>query len=198
MDLFWVTTHVPALVGQSDPDGWKSLLYLLIVLIFPLLSSLGAWLRKRSEKQTGELVGEVDDISEEEIILLPPAPARHPQIPQARPAAPVRPVVVMAPAAPPVRPAADPLSPWEPPPKRPVFIPPSVPARAREAPRPTRRPRADTQQEVARVDRASLAVSRASVDLGVLSPEDLRRAIVLREVLGPPAALRPPGEASWE
>ncbi|MBN1513348.1 MAG: hypothetical protein JXB13_15130 [Phycisphaerae bacterium] len=198
MTLFWVTTCLPALVAQSDTDGWKSLLYLLIVLILPLLSSLGTWLRKRSEKQTGELVGDVEDVSEEEIILLPQPPVQRPPIPQARPAAPIRPVVVIAPAAPPVRPVPGPVSPWEPPQRQPLFIPPPVAAREPQSPRADRRPRADTQQEVARIHRASLAVSRASVGLGVLTPEDLRRAILLREVLGPPVALRPPGEASWE
>jgi len=199
MNLLWVTTHFPVLVAQSDPDGWKSLLYLLIVLIFPLLSSLGAWLRKRSEKQTGELVGDVDDVSEEEIILLPQPPVQRPPIPQARPAAPIRPIVVMAPAARPVRPVADPVSPWEPTQRQPLFIPPSVPAREYAAPRPTHRSRAEARREGAKTSAAgepTLPQTRA--ELGVLTREDLRRAILLREVFGPPAALRPPGEASWE
>ncbi len=39
---------------------------------------------------------------------------------------------------------------------------------------------------------------RPSVRIGALTPEDLRLAIVLKEVLGPPVALRRPGEASWD
>lgn len=199
MPLFWVTTCVPAVVAQSDTDGWKSLLYLLIVLVLPLLSSLGAWLRKRSEKQTGELVGDVEDISEEEIILLPQEPVQRPPIPQARPAAPIRPVVVISPAAPPVRPVPGPVSPWEPPQMQPLFIPPSVAAREYETPRPARRPRAEARSEVPKTHAAGEpTIPKARADLGVLTRDDLRRAIVLREVFGPPVALRPPGDASWE
>ncbi len=199
MTLFWVTTNVPALVGQSELDDWSNLLYLLLVLVLPMLSALGSWIRKRYGNEPGEPADRFEDISEDEVILLPEEPVQRPVVPQARPAAPVRPVVVIAPAAPPVRPVAEPVSPWEPPPRQPLFTPPPVAARGYEAPRPTRRVQAEARREVAKPRVASEPMmSKARADLGVLTREELRRAILLREVLGPPAALRPPGEASWE
>lgn len=199
MSFILATTWVRALVGQSELDDWSNLLYLLLVLVLPMLSALGSWIRKRYGNEPGKPAGDFEDISENEVVLLPEEPVRRPVVPQARPAAPVRPVVVISPLAPPVRPMAEPVFPRVSTPTPPVFVPPSVPRQEPDALRPPPRPRAGTPLEIARAQAVSgPLVSRARVELGVLTPADLRRAIVLREVLGLPVALRPPGEASWE
>ncbi len=199
MNLLCMATLVPALAVRDDDDGLTNLLYILVVLVFPLLGSLGAWLRKRFGKQTEELVGDLEGSPQEELILLPPSPALRPAIPQARPTTPDRPIIVMAPTPPPVRPVAEPVFPWGPPQSQSLSTPPPVLARKPKAPARVHRPRTGLQREVPEVRATGEPpVPQRRTELGVLTREDLRRAILLREVLGPPAALRPPGEASWE
>jgi hypothetical protein len=199
MSLLWTTASVPTLLAESDFEDWQGLIYILLFLILPLLSSLGAWIRKRSGKDLENPEADLEDLSEDEIILIPEEVVRRSRVPQARPAEPAPPVIVAPPPAPPARPVARPAAPPAPVPIRPVLVPPPVSPREVRAPRLARRLRAEGHPDVMAVPVADEPEVRATrVELGPLTQKDLRRAIVLREVLGPPVALRPPGEASWE
>lgn len=213
-------------LAQFDFDRWESIIAVLVLVLLPLLGSLGKVLRKRSGQEPG--AGDEDEVLGEEIILLPPKAAR-PSAPAARPlhpptaGPPVRPRLERPPLWPPPRPRpARPARPAPPPlPARPVRPPvrPAVsgelaptPSQARPELRPGEMSRDSLAREFVRptrlVDavRAGESARRAAhqaplervVVLGRLDRDELRKAVILSEVLRPPLALRTPGSELWD
>jgi hypothetical protein len=221
MALMIAWTTLSNLVAQESPDGggWANLLYLLLVVIIPALGQFGAWIRK---KYGGEEEGGQEGAARPDgkVVTVPPSkPTARPDIPQARPLAPTqhRPPRPVVRGVPPGRPVAERPAPGAAPSRRaPTPAPPRVVPVGRKPVQPRERPQRNPDALVesgelrATPDPAVEARVRSgktfvegqpvvpAVQLGPLTPEDLRKAIVLREVLGSPLALRRPGEASWE
>jgi len=184
----------------ADGSGGKELFYVVAVLI---LAGLGAIADKLKPKgQEGESPAKPSPRPQ----ARGSAPVRGPRRPEERPARPARPVSrpvarpVSRPTSPPVFQREQPAIPVAPPrPQRPQSD------RARRAAaemaalqaRPV--PVVDTQSRFAEMKRKTKA-ARARTEsvtgrggttaLGRLSRQDLRRAIVLNEILQPPLALR--------
>jgi hypothetical protein len=210
-------------LAQFDLDRWGDIIAVLVIVLIPLLGSLGKVLRKRSGPEEG--ADEEDETLGEEIILLPPRETRRPA-PPARPLPPRgrepplhrrldRPL-----ASPPLRPRpARPVPPA--PPARPVapLVRPTVPrgvARVPPSARPERRPPELSRKPIALepIEQAALAdihgavahlragarptIPKGIAFLGRLDRDELRKAIILSELLRPPLALRSPGTELWD
>jgi hypothetical protein len=206
-------------LAQFDMDHWENILAVLVLVLLPLLGSLGKLLRKRSG--LGEGAEEEDETLGEEIILLPPQTTGRP-VPPARPlpptgvGPPIHRRLDRPPVSPPRRPRPARLTP-PPPPARPVRPAVSrnlgpIPPRMRQEHRPAEVSRESLALES--IDRASLVdvhrvvahilagarrTSPAGITfLGRLDRDELRKAIILSEVLRPPLALRSPGSELWD
>jgi hypothetical protein len=209
-------------LAQFDIDRWENIVAILVLVLLPLLGSLGKTLRKKSGLEPG--AEDEDEVLGEEIILLPPAKTSRPA-PSARPLPPAgagqpirrtdRPPLLPPPLRRPARltpppPPARPVAPRVPPavPRRGVRVPPGAPPALRPA-EVSRESRAwEARQPASLVDaiRASEAALRAAGQappervavLGPLDRDELRKAIILSELLRPPLALRSPGTELWD
>ena len=189
------------ILAQREGLDLQKLIYLLIFVLFPLLGGLGKWLRDRSARKSEEADAESSEQTPERLRTRP-APKR-PVAPPAMPA-PRRP----APAAPPetepgpeviIAQVLESAFPSQRPPPRRQERPVRPPRHAAPPRRPKRARRVSREEEVRALKdmmekrEDAVPVPRHPAALGdwaSLSIAELRRAIVLKEVLGPPVALR--------
>lgn len=207
----------PDMLAQEDGGGWHNLIYVLVVVVLPMLSRLGAKIRKkfgRGDQESETLALEVplppkqkrrptrpdrvhQAVDTEAALTAKPAPT--PPIPQARPS---RPRLQTATAPPPARPIE--------PQRRP---------KPAEAERATARPlqariaamltekkdvssgwlEQERKQAAAKKKRSPQPSAKASstklVLPNIITAGDLRAAVILSEILRPPLALREPNES---
>ena len=189
------------ILAQREGLDLQKLIYLLIFVLFPLLGGLGKWLRDRSANKSEEVDAESSEQTPERLRARP-APKRYvapPAMPAPRRPAPVAPPetepgpeVIIAQVLESAFPSQRP-----PPPRRQER--PVRPPRHAAPHRPKRARRVSREEEVRALKDMmekrgdAVPVPRHPAALGdwtSLSIAELRRAIVLKEVLGPPVALR--------
>ncbi len=203
MDIFWTT----ALIAQRGEGSWEQLLYLLIFLVFPLLSQFGQWIREKAgaKKQTDANAADADASADPKPMTTVAPPERPKRARRAK--------KVDRGQAPPSAPQGfPPFVVVEEPPRS--LVPPPVARPAPPPPRVAPPPREDQRAAEERAIRqaAIQAIVEKSkqeepVDAIVLEPHatdrrrrnisrrdlkrrELRRAIVINEILQPPVALR--------
>ncbi|MCK6456103.1 MAG: hypothetical protein L6Q92_06185 [Phycisphaerae bacterium] len=174
----------------------ENLAQVLGLLILAAASAIVAWFKNRAEKAAGksasgesESIARDEDAPEIEVIKIERieprtvTPPRVPDVPDGRrPAAPLPPIALPIPNLSDIlsgRPAARVTVV----PARPAALPPEP---ARPARLPTARPVTVLSAVPPRREPFPSGFSR----VGIASKRDLRRAILLREILGPPVALR--------
>jgi hypothetical protein len=194
------------LVAQGGGYDLGEIITFAVVVLLPMLGGLGKWLRDRSAKTAEGAEAEQEKMASAPAEARPvPAPARP--IPGRNDDAARPPEIVLAEPAPARTPAAPPRIPrwgrlripsapapgdelpeWVP--LRPI----RPPARAEPGPRarPTPKPPPSADPTGLKREQASRTTVRPPVkeDWTSLSRPELRRAIVLYEILGPPVALR--------
>ena len=203
-----------ALILAQRDVHWGNLFYLLFVVLLPLLGGLGKWIRDRSAKKDEE--GDAESLRAPQEPRARPTPER-PVAPAARPvprkptpAAPLEaersPEVSIAQVLDSAFPSRRPA-----PPRRAARVEPAAPPHRRQerparpprhaapAPRPKRARRVSREEEVRALEKmmeqkewGTPAPRRPAAldDWASLSIAELRRAIVLKEVLGAPVAIR--------
>ncbi len=190
---------ITGLIGQEGSD-WGEWAYLLLFFILPALSSLGQWIRKKSG-MTGEPTDGDAPVAGK--VAKPDRPGKRPpilgipgQIRQTLAAPPPKPITVVKPPA--ARPVAR-ATPQRPVVTHPPFSPPPPTPVARKAQDRDRAARqamaraavaAEDEFEAILLDDVPLKKPRRRVVPGRVDLGDLRRAIVLNEILQPPLALR--------
>jgi hypothetical protein len=176
-------------LAQDLDLGWlESMIYLLVFILLPALGSLGSYIRKKSG--AGRDAETVDDKEGDVVVFAEPTAPK--QVPEARPLPPSKPVVKRAEVRTPPPVKARPVTPRRAKPRSPEvgpavssFLQMGIDQATEAGRRPNQplRPSPPAAQRRVRKQRSEW--------LGSLSVADLRRAIVLREVLGPPRALQP-------
>ena len=206
------------MLAQQRGFDYGELLWVLIILVFPVLNSLGHWIRKKWGTSPAETGGNVEEgfdveVGDDDQLVLRPVKER-PSAPQPLPQAkPLRPVAQQRPPAraeiPRARQPEPPRRPARPAPPRPVRreptptrTHPAQPARAR-APRPEKArpapapaPKIDAHRVFASTPDADVepaADARAMTPLitpDSLTTQGLRKVVILSEILAPPLAIR--------
>lgn len=208
----------PDRLAQEDGGGWTNLIYLLVVVVLPMLSRLGAKIRKKFGR------GDQESETLDPQTLPPPQPKRRPTRPDSRQLAADSKVVLTAeptptppiPRARPPRP--QPLAATAPPPRARPIEPQRRPKRATAggaAPQPNQTQIAamliekndaqvgwleqERKQRAAKKARSAPPPAKAAstrlILPDVITARDLRAAVILSEILRPPLALREPNES---
>lgn len=207
----------PDMLAQEDGGGWTNLIYLLVVVVLPMLSRLGAKIRKKFGR------GDQESETPDPLMLPPPQPKRRPTRPDSRQLAADSKVVLTA------EPTPTPPIPHARPPRPQPLPATAAPPRARPI-EPQHRPKRDTERRAApqplQTQIAAMPIEKNDVQTGwiekgrkqraakkarsaaspakaaatrlilpdIITAGDLRVAVILSEILRPPLALREPNE----
>ncbi len=194
-----------SILAQSGPNiEWGNIIYILIFVAISAAGGITEWYKKRTQKKAAE--GEEDIavavVEDEEWIELTP-PQKTKTVVKPQPAATVTPKPKQAPA--PVEqvyipiPVSDPLpprKPQQPQPARPARQSKTVSRSLTGAKRQT-----DPRKKTVTTKTGRPAVKpecEIKLDPEKLTPQKLREAIVLSEILSPPLALRKSGQSMFD
>ena len=215
-----VIANLAILAQDGYGENLQDLLWIIFVVVLSFLSGVGSWLRKKAgmkseEEELAEVLGEeiIEAPDEKKAPRRPPSPQarplrREPSVPAqaaARPARP-KPISQQALSTAPATQAVSLDQPGQAPPGLSASL-----VTGEELPRwgavrlielDEARGASDRPIDIhAEVERHQLEegpkAAMRGVAIGSLRVDDLRRAIVLKEVLGPPVSLRKPGEELW-